>query len=150
MTKFQSTLPRRERQLALVKNYNYLTFQSTLPRRERLHSLTIIILDSSISIHAPAKGATRVCNKGGQSLAISIHAPAKGATSKNPDPVRGGRISIHAPAKGATFISTGIFLKLSYFNPRSREGSDVDTFLHLVHYGYFNPRSREGSDRKCK
>ena len=56
-------------------------------------------------------------------------------------------ISIHAPAKGATlaiFLAVAIFI---YFNPRSREGSD----LHSISSSYssfdFNPRSREGSDR---
>ncbi len=33
-----------------------------------------------------------------------------------------------------------------YFNPRSREGSDVSRREHLVWTSYFNPRSREGSD----
>ena len=33
-----------------------------------------------------------------------------------------------------------------YFNPRSREGSDFDTFYAALHHTHFNPRSREGSD----
>ena len=36
----------------------------------------------SISIHAPAKGATHDIICGIQSLDISIHAPVKGATAK--------------------------------------------------------------------
>ena len=58
-----------------------------------------------ISIHAPAKGATRGVKISSVKYVISIHAPAKGATE------RGVKISsvkyvisIHAPAKGATAI----------------------------------------------
>ena len=56
---FQSTLPRRER-----LNTSYLLcraagFQSTLPRRERHQYLLFIMPCRGISIHAPAKGATR-------------------------------------------------------------------------------------------
>ena len=36
------------------------------------------------------------------------------------------RISIHAPAKGATSHVVKISLSITYFNPRSREGSDED------------------------
>ena len=55
---------------------------------------------------------------------ISIHAPAKGATAKALMKQEPNAISIHAPAKGAT---TGMRLLMApgrYFNPRSREGSD--------------------------
>ena len=82
----------------------------------------------SISIHAPAKGATLTkfhislfivfqstlprrerryygicyfCQ-----LPISIHAPAKGATQKGHKSRRDLFISIHAPAKGATVFAT--------------------------------------------
>ena len=37
---------------------------------------------------------------------------------------------------------------LVYFNPRSREGSDVGGVNTVYTYKHFNPRSREGSDRK--
>ena len=77
-------------------------------------------------------------------------------------------ISIHAPAKGATTRTMQMRLSISYFNPRSREGSD--TFPKSRYYRKisfqstlprrerrklsiciqydknFNPRSREGSD----
>ena len=33
-----------------------------------------------------------------------------------------------------------------YFNPRSREGSDLSTTTIASSNAYFNPRSREGSD----
>ena len=57
--KFQSTLPRRERLHLHTQYLQCYKFQSTLPRRERpetVHRAGGII---RISIHAPAKGATR-------------------------------------------------------------------------------------------
>ena len=35
---------------------------------------------------------------------------------------------------------------LLYFNPRSREGSDIHLRIYVRREYYFNPRSREGSD----
>ena len=78
-------------------------------------------------------------------------------------------ISIHAPAKGATKLLDTFPYILPYFNPRSREGSDVERLfrfpvlrpisIHAPAKGatkrvfalgkylhHFNPRSREGSD----
>ena len=56
------------------------------------------------------------------------------------------RISIHAPARGATRSLFRIAKAGSYFNPRSREGSDEEYWTEIVADIDFNPRSREGSD----
>ena len=80
------------------------TFQSTLPRRERRCICQSGNFISFISIHAPAKGATR-STQGWQEHAR--------------------RISIHAPAKGATTFFTPKHCIYTNFNPRSREGSDT-------------------------
>ena len=55
-------------------------------------------------------------------------------------------ISIHAPAKGATQENVIHQSNSMDFNPRSREGSDVN--MENLYFGMtnFNPRSREGSD----
>ena len=55
-------------------------------------------------------------------------------------------ISIHAPARGATGASSSRCSRINYFNPRSREGSDIICEIINVLIQYFNPRSREGSD----
>ena len=81
-------------------------------------------------------------------VGISIHAPAKGAT-RNRRAGNGGAtaISIHAPAKGATVAIPRFVLYLKYFNPRSREGSDAAIGItYGITFINFNPRSREGSD----
>ena len=103
---------------------------------------------SSISIHAPVKGAThKNFFDGSPQLRISIHAPVKGATlgSRWQDCLdhdfnprtregcdegnakatkRGFTISIHAPVKGATLLGTTAEHVHEYFNPRTREGCD--------------------------
>ena len=79
-------------------------------------------------------------------ISISIHAPAKGATGLCVGALVQSGISIHAPAKGATCTSCPTWRSCCNFNPRSREGSDlIGSFLHCT-LQYFNPRSREGSD----
>ena len=80
-------------------------FQSTLPRRER-QSLSIISSNTHSFNPRSREGSDLYCQHQYRDLAVSIHAPAKGATKyiipvkKIPD------VSIHAPAKGATAIST--------------------------------------------
>ena len=100
-----------------------MIFQSTPPRRGRLENDSkadwalhfnprpraggdplggIIAPDESISIHAPAQGATlRACSSP-FSRTISIHAPAQGATQAWKPSRTASTISIHAPAQGAT------------------------------------------------
>ena len=100
---------------------------------------------------------------------ISIHAPARGATVKELCEIvwgefqstlpRGERrvflchvtdnrsISIHAPARGATKQAAAPFRNCSYFNPRSREWSDGNDGTNGKDGKDFNPRSREWSDK---
>ena len=123
-----------------------------------------------ISIHAPAKGATKSLLMHQKWQRISIHAPAKGATGLPLFTAIPQVLSIHAPAKGATRICQVLFLLiLLNFNPRTREGCDgkLDYFnrdisrfqsthprrvrlsmLSLNRYlpFDFNPRTREGCD----
>ena len=80
-------------------------FQSTLPRRER---------PPRSWLHAPAidfnprsrEGSDLVTSLYGYVRSISIHAPAKGATPVLPALRQRTGISIHAPAKGATLDSS--------------------------------------------
>ena len=85
---------------------------------------------SSISIHAPVKGATAVLF--GHRAAvdrISIHAPVKGATEERERKIQYFKISIHAPVKGATCIYGNVGPGKLDFNPRTREGCDLVPFL---------------------
>ena len=123
---FQSTLPRRERRASSAVMGKAAAFQSTLPRRERRRLSRIRTGGGTISIHAPAKGATiqpfwtaerspvfqsTLPRRERRDIPtpkvtprheISIHAPAKGATPLASEVKQQLSISIHAPAKGAT------------------------------------------------
>ena len=98
-------------------------FQSTLPRRERPYLGFRVTKGSLISIHAPAKGATelfwcRLCVKH-----ISIHAPAKGATLLICSLCLEIIFQSTLPRRERRVLF--LCVKLSHnFNPRSREGSD--------------------------
>ena len=100
-----------------------------------------------ISIHAPTRGATCLEYDLSDEVIISIHAPTRGATvviqkelnylkfqstlpreERLTQPTAGllaRIISIHAPTRGATIDADKILDKLSDFNPRSHERSDV-------------------------
>ena len=126
-SRFQSTLPRGERLfhsflsrpilhyfnprsregsdsavLALVPISSQ--FQSTLPRGERRYLNPRIVVNGTISIHAPARGATKGVVLMIIKYIISIHAPARGATTSHVTSRVTECISIHAPARGATKV----------------------------------------------
>ena len=82
---FQSTLPRGERRYGGMTNAKSERFQSTLPRGER-----------------PDRPITKW-----DRLVISIHAPTRGATVFALDIMKDFDISIHAPTRGATVRSGG-------------------------------------------
>ena len=61
-------------------------------------------------------------------------------------PVSSYDISIHASAKEATLKQINSVEDFDNFNPRLREGGDLEHNKKLVLYPYFNPRLREGGD----
>ena len=144
--KFQSTLPRRERLRAEYRKSNNknisihapakgatlqersirhtLIFQSTLPRRERHHKSLLQFYRLNFNPRS-REGSDQYNHNHYTYRLISIHAPAKGATDTNAFFFSKVGISIHAPAKGATLLQDLLNSLLNYFNPRSREGSDV-------------------------
>ena len=127
--------------------------------------------EDEISIHAPARGATQRIQPGTAPLMISIHAPARGATLDEYRRRDRYAISIHAPARGATSMTGTPWVMRSFqstpprggrhssrwkwrrlwnFNPRPREGGDLETAPLMVTCRYFNPRPREGGDRRVR
>ena len=101
-SRFQSTLPRRERPDFCIGNKKVLEFQSTLPRRERQHGMHFRTMRSHFNPRS-REGSDHDCGCIVTQIMISIHAPAKGATS----------------------LEILVKKVSDYFNPRSREGSDV-------------------------
>ena len=101
--------------------------------------------DAQISIHAPAKGATRQAVRSGAAHAISIHAPAKGATTPKLIFSVVSKISIHAPAKGATTRPSWSVCTVTFQSTLPRRERPLCTLSANTTLN-FNPRSREGSD----
>ena len=99
---FQSTLPQGERHGRLQDLEECHLFQSTLPQGERQIHAVITTVPITISIHAPARGATSCVVRFLKRFVISIHAPARGATDALAQIWAAIDISIHAPARGAT------------------------------------------------
>ena len=116
---FQSTHPRGVRLPTCLRKLHHRTFQSTHPRGVRLipHNNSTV---KSVSIHAPARGATRFS-------AGCITAPT---------------VSIHRDLHS---FPTRRSSDLGGFNPRTREGCDVGVNNGNLKAS-FNPRTREGCD----
>ena len=120
-------------------------FQSTLPRRERQIVQENPECCQKISIHAPAKGATPLWPYSSGLSRISIHAPAKGATYFPFVPGVSERFQSTLPRRERRKYNCAEAAE-NNFNPRSREGSDCECKCSYQRLHYFNPRSREGSD----
>ena len=112
---------------------------------------------SIISIHAPARGATRHNVLHPSWHMISIHAPARGATSHFERMNLSGSISIHAPARGATYAVSFLSALLKRFQstlPRG-ERHEQDRFtipctiisIHAPARGATYKRFRQGGDK---
>ena len=79
-----------------------------------------------VSIHAPAGGATRTLKpRKTIGTCVSIHAPAGGATVPRIGMLAYCTVSIHAPAGGATMTRPLRRLMPRSFNPRARGGRDL-------------------------
>ena len=98
-----------------------------------------------VSIHAPARGATRGQENSRLSGYVSIHAPARGATSFIEHALLRGNVSIHAPARGATKSFHGRLLFLLFQSTPPR-GGRRDYIAVFVPWFCFNPRPRAGGD----
>ena len=100
-----------------------------------------------ISIHTPAKGATRArrsniwaCNN------FNPHTREGCDCNAWCELCQIHRISIHTPAKGATCRFTFRYFSRLYFNPHTREGCDVRYLSITSSLCNFNPHTREGCD----
>ena len=166
---FQSTLPRGERRKDAVLisnntlNFNprsregsdvYIAFQdqtlnkfqSTLPRGERLLHLHIQNGNCTISIHAPARGATGYFSKIFiVAFCISIHAPARGATRYCAKEILlVTKFQSTLPRGERRLRAKHLIRKVLFQSTLPRGERPTPSFLRSL--GNFNPRSREGSD----
>ena len=102
-----------------------ILFQSTLPQGERLHSRRQGYCYPSISIHAPARGATDFIR--GILSSVNHFNPRSRKGSDNCRIING---------KGC-----------KYFNPRSRKGSDPDADVVFCESGTFQSTLPQGERR---
>ena len=143
---FQSTLPRRERRALRKRGVNPFRFQSTLPRRERHTGLLQKILDLLFQSTLPRRERPCRCFDLQPCHTISIHAPAKGATICGCASDNSLGYFNPRSREGSDPIQIFTNPESSNFNPRSREGSDEVSQFLFCKVVNFNPRSREGSD----
>jgi len=158
---FQSTPLREGRRMRESRRSRHRSFNPRPCARGDLTCLTILHL-VSVSIHAPARGATdiqgwdiseckrfnpRPCARGDHSLglgrgghAVSIHAPARGATAAMYRACCAKHVSIHAPARGATASKQSSRIKVSVsIHAPARGATQSSTPIHC-HIACFNPR----------
>ena len=146
------------------------TFQSTRPHGARPAAGDIPERDVQVSIHAPARGATRGASRllrgcccfnprartgrdaaklldRGQHAGVSIHAPARGATTATSSQTRCFRKRFNPRARtGRDARRAMTRFALGCFNPRARTGRDVVRLRHRPQGPGFNPRARTGRD----
>jgi len=143
---FQSTRPRRARHAATWGRRQFAAFQSTRPRRARLDHVVVPERHVGVSIHAPAKGATR-------NLAVPLTYPYR----FNPRAREGRDLCGRTPAippggfnprarEGRDRVLVSGIRVRPRFNPRAREGRDGRPPICLYSGSGFNPRAREGRD----
>ena len=123
---FQSTRPRGARPIQTYKFPRRSTFQSTRPRGAR-HRAQCTFCESSVSIHAPAGGATIR-----QTLCFYL------LSCFNPR-ARGGRDRESGDNPS---------LAAHCFNPRARGGRDALGVISTSLFTCFNPRARGGRDAR--
>ena len=186
---FQSTLPRRERRVTALAarsrtaNFNPRSREGSDPPNPRAPSETVDfnprsregsdaspnLSDSatSISIHAPAKGATLFFTASLSSSQFQSTLPRRERPFAQTGLIPSNKISIHAPAKGATtpeFAMCRNFKFQSTLPRRERHRALTVPAFHIEFQSTlprrerrsttaaapsrlnFNPRSREGSD----
>ena len=105
-----------------------LIFQSTPPRGGRLPFSVATVPGMTISIHAPARGATAALKEWVDNYFISIHAPARGATISNKDLICKDCKFQSTPPRGGRRLRIRHVLAVYHFNPRPREGGDHITW----------------------
>ena len=142
---FQSALPRGERHCCFLLCSHGAIFQSALPRGERLHLMLDCGLRRQISIRAPARGAT---TSGRHSLPKSRFQSALPRGERHLQSIYLSMTSYFNPRsrEGSDLIQRVKTGSIHDFNPRSREGSDPSLRIRSSRFKNFNPRSREGSD----
>ena len=167
--RFQSTRPRGARRHNRISRATRYRFQSTRPRGARPAPARISFPGYSVSIHAPARGATSTRrtvtpSSGFQSTRPRGARPRLVALMKakerfNPraragrDHLSGDRgrlrpVSIHAPARGATLPPQRAPGSIQFQSTRPR-GARPRTWVGFSVFGLFQSTRPRGARRSC-
>ena len=115
------------------------------PARGATRWRSVLLRRVHVSIHAPARGATLGEVPASRRAAVSIHAPARGATRARLDLPVVAAVSIHAPARGAT-PSGRVLSPLSAFQFTRPQGARRWRAGSRKTRRSFNSRARKGRD----
>ena len=123
---FQSTRPRGARPMGeSPSRLARSLFQSTRPRGARHAQVAGDLVKCLVSIHAPARGATRAQWREHRRQTVFQSTRPRGARLLvERGCARSAHVSIHAPARGATVLPVPGAPGNKRFNPRARAGRD--------------------------
>ena len=144
---FQSTLPRGERHLAQQSgNRAMRDFNPRSREGSDILGAASSGLQNNFNPRSREGSDAKLAVSYSRSDSISIHAPARGATAEIHG--RGYHLRHFNPRsrEGSDHIRSLFRILYKNFNPRSREGSDYNGAPRRSFRTHFNPRSREGSD----
>ncbi len=94
----------------------------------------------------PPHEGRQVPRTGAAVVTVSIHAPARGATGRDHHGDAHMDVSIHAPARGATAADGRVLDRAGSFNSRPRTRGDPPSDLSLLPQDRFNSRPRTRGD----
>ena len=118
------------------------------PARGATRAVKAVAWTALVSIHAPARGATEAQGLAEQLQHVSIHAPARGATETILQAGFARVVSIHAPARGATWEQVDLASGLLFQSTPPRGGRPARPGRGGGLPGRFNPRPRAGGDSR--
>ena len=146
MSTFQSTRPRGARHGKYCSRKRIFWFQSTRPRGARQYASFCCIFYDLVSIHAPARGATRSA-RSVQSWHLSFNPRAREGRDPSGPPVINDSKSFQSTRpRGARHQPITSVIELSLFQSTRPRGARLYTTRQTLPTRSFNPRAREGRD----
>ena len=148
--RFQSTLPRRERQWCKIFAKFLHKVQSTLPRRERLLTGCALLVSAGDFNPRSREGSDNPVRATTNSLELFQSTLPRRERRAN---LQHLCLVLHFNPRSREGSDNQVLPRVpdgNNFNPRSREGSDPHHHTSDKRIIYFNPRSREGSDAWIK
>ena len=128
-----------------------MIFQSTLPRRERLAVQVIDRYRHGISIHAPAKGATRLQRfRLQENLKFQSTLPRRERRSRFHFVLASKLFQSTLPRRERQSELTRACCRLVFQSTLPRRERRGLLRYHVASFKNFNPRSREGSDSNVR